>query len=116
MVIFPVRGTYNHVTIFFYQERKKAFNEVNLAKVNSFDKILSRQRNIYTWLYEPLTGYITIWHILGKNKSMRSEPQDIGLAFDVFTSKLPCLISFDLATLFLKQMLLKELTQAKLVS
>ena len=28
---------------------------------------------------------------LGKNKSMGSEPQDIGLAFDVLTPKLPCL-------------------------
>ena len=46
------------------------------------------------WLYVPLTGHITIWHILGENKSMRSEPRDIGLAFDVLTPKLPCLTSF----------------------
>ena len=47
------------------------------------------------WLYVPLTGHITIWDILGKDKSMRSEPQDIGLAFDVLTPKLPCLTWFN---------------------
>ena len=52
------------------------------------------QRNIYTWLYVPVTGHITIGHILRKNKSMRSEPQSIGLAFDVLTPKLSCLIEF----------------------
>ena len=30
-----------------------------------------------------------------KNKSMRSEPQNIGLAFNVLTPKLSCLIRFD---------------------
>ena len=48
---------------------------------------IHEQRNIYTWLYVPVTGHITIWHILRKNKSMRSEPQNIGLAFDVLTPK-----------------------------
>ena len=41
-----------------------------------------------------MTGHITIWHILRKNKSMRSELQNIGLAFDVLTPKLSCLIRF----------------------
>ena len=41
-----------------------------------------------------MTGHITIWHILRKNKSMRSEPQNIGFAFHVLTPKLSCLIRF----------------------
>ena len=52
------------------------------------------KKYLYTRLHVPLTGHITIWHILGENKSMRSEPQDIGLAFDVLTPKLPCLTRF----------------------
>ena len=45
---------------------------------------------------------------------MRGEPQNIGLAFDGLT--LNYRVWFALATLFFKQMLLNELTQAKLVS
>ena len=45
---------------------------------------------------------------------MRSEPQDVGLAFDVLTPN--CRVWLDLATLVLKQVLLNELTQTKLVS
>ena len=55
---------------------------------------IHEQRKIYTWLYVPVTGHVTIGHILRKSKSMRSEPQNIGLAFDVLTPKLSCLIRF----------------------
>ena len=72
------------------------------------------QRNIYAWLYVPVTGHITIWHIWKENKRIRSEPQDMVLSFDVLNPKLSCPI--DLSTLFSKQTLLNELTPAKLVS
>ena len=45
------------------------------------------QRKIFTSLYVPLTGHLTIWHIL----SARSEPQDMLIAIQVIARKLPCL-------------------------
>ena len=68
-------------------------NDARLASLKAF--FFLEQRNIYTRLYVPVTGHITICHILRKNKSMRSEPQNIGLAFDVLTPKLSCVIRFD---------------------
>ena len=87
-------------------------NDARLASLKAF--FILEQRNIYTWLYVPVTGHITIRHILRKNKSMRSELQNIGLTFDVLTPNY--LVWFDLTPLFFKQMWLNELTQAKLVS
>ena len=45
---------------------------------------------------------------------MRNEPQNIGLAFDVLTPKLSCLIRF--SYLILETNLLNQLTQAESVS
>ena len=56
-------------------------NDARLASLKAF--FILEQRNIYTWLYVPVSGHITIWHILKKNKSRRSEAQIIGLTFDV---------------------------------
>ena len=67
-------------------------NDARLASLKAF--FILEQRNIYTWLYVPVTGHITIWYILKKNKGMKSEPQNIGLAFDVLTPKLSCPIRF----------------------
>ena len=65
-------------------------NDARLEILKDF--FILEQRNIYTWLYVSVTGHITIWHILRKNKSMRSEPQNICHAFDVLTPKLSSLI------------------------
>ena len=73
----------------------KAFSHSKWRSTGKFKGFfILEQRNIYTWLYVPVTGHITIWHILGKNKSMRSEPQNIRPEFDVLTPKLSCLIRF----------------------
>ena len=47
---------------------------------------------------------------------MRSEPQDMALAVDVQTPKLPCLTRFIHLMFESKQMLLNELNQAKSAS
>ena len=67
-------------------------NDARLASLKAF--FILKQRNIYTWLYVPVTGHITIRHILRKNENMRSEPQNFALAFDVLTPELSCLIRF----------------------
>ena len=49
---------------------------------------LSGEKNITTWLYDTLTGHITIRHILEKNEILRSEPKHIVLAFLDFAPNL----------------------------
>ena len=63
MVICPVRGTYNHVQIFFAQQRKKAFKLVspkNLWLINPYScfKFLSWLRN--SNFYPPIVLW---WHV-----------------------------------------------------
>ena len=70
-----------NLTIWNKYKHLAVWNDARLASLKAF--FILEQKNSYTWLYVPVTGHITIWHILGKNKSMSSEPQDMVLAVDV---------------------------------
>ena len=79
--------------------------ETNLARVNSFNNICFKNK---------VAKSNQTRYVVKRLKHRRSEPQNIGLAFDVLT--LNYRVWFVLVDLFLKQMLLNELTPAKLVS
>ena len=68
-------------------------NVSQLASLKAFS-YLRKEISIRAWLYVALTGHITARNISRKNKSMRNEPQDMVLAFDMLARKLPCVSRF----------------------
>ena len=69
-------------------------NDARLDSLKAF--FILEQRNIYTCMVIcPCDGTYNHLTYFKKNKSMRSKPQNIALAFDVLTPKLSCLIRFD---------------------
>ena len=71
-------------------------------------------KNITTWLYVTLTGYVTIRHILGKIQSLRSEQKRIVLVFDDFVSKL--LLPTWCYVFLLKRILVEQVNSAVLMN